>query len=184
MTPKAKRQALLVGGVVAVLAGVAYTTREAEAPAAGAATPSNPAANAGQRRDVPVVDVQLELLKGPRADAGEPERNPFRFEAKAPPPARPRPAIAEAPPPVVTAPPVPQGPPPPPPIPLRFIGLVDAPSQAGRVAILSDGRGNVFYGKEGDIIEGRYRLLRVGPDAADISFTDGRGRQTIRLSGQ
>ena len=67
---------------------------------------------------------------------------------------------------------------------LRFIGLVDAPSQGGRVAILSDGRGNVFYGKEGDIIEGRYRLLRVGPDAADIAFTDGRGRQTIRLSGQ
>jgi hypothetical protein len=61
---------------------------------------------------------------------------------------------------------------------------VDAPSQGGRVAILSDGRGNVFYGKEGDIIEGRYRLLRVGPDAADIAFTDGRGRQTIRLSGQ
>jgi hypothetical protein len=84
----------------------------------------------------------------------------------------------------VIAPPQPQGPPPPPPIPLRFIGLVDAPSQAGRVAILSDGRGNVFYGKEGDIIEGRYRLLRVGPDAAEISFTDGRGRQTIRLSGQ
>ena len=185
MTPKARRQALLVGGVVAVLAGVVYTTRQEDASAAGAAAPSNPVSNTGQaRRDVPVVDVQLELLKEVRAEAGEPERNPFRFEAKAPPPAPPRRAVAETPPPVVTGPPVPQGPPPPPPIPLRFIGLVKAPSQAGRVAILSDGRGNVFYGKEGDIIEGRYRLLRVGPDAAEISFTDGRGRQAIRLSGQ
>ena len=185
MTPKAKRQALLVGGVVAVLAGVVYTTRQEDAPAAGAASPSNPVSTTGQaRRDVPVVDVQLELLKGARAEAGEPERNPFRFQAKAPPPAPPRRAAVDAPPAAVIAPPVPQGPPPPPPIPLRFIGLVEAPSQAGRVAILSDGRGNVFYGKEGDIIEGRYRLLRVGPDAAEISFTDGRGRQTIRLSGQ
>src|SRR5688572_8824793 len=166
MTPKAKRQALLVGGVVAVLAGVVYTTRQEDAPAATGATPSNPVSNTGQpRRDVPVVDVQLELLKGARAEAGEPERNPFRFQAQPPPPP-PRRATAEAPPPAVIAPPVPQGPPLPPPIPLRFIGLVDAPSQAGRVAILSDGRGNVFYGKEGDIIEGRYRLLRVGPDAA------------------
>ena len=184
MTPKARRQALLAGGVVVVVAGLVYTTRSDDAAAAGAARSSNPVADAAQAgRTVPVVDVQLELLKAKRAEAGEPERNPFRFQQKAPPPAPPRRAVV-APPPVVTGPPVPQGPPPPPPIPLRFIGLVDAPSQAGRVAILSDGRGNVFYGKEGDIIEGRYRLLRVGPDAADLSFTDGRGRQTIRLSGQ
>ena len=58
--------------------------------------------------------------------------------------------------------------------------------RAGRAAwlILSDGRGNVFDGKEGDIIEGRYRLLRVGTDAAELVYLDGRGRQTIRLSGQ
>ena len=184
MTPKAKRQALLAGGVVAVLAGVVYTTRQDEPPAAQARAPSNPVSQTAQGRDVPVADVKLELLKGARSEAGEPERNPFRFQPKAPPPAPPRRAVAAPPPPVVTGPPVPQGPPPPPPIPLRFIGLVDAPAQAGRVAILSDGRGNVFYGKEGDIIEGRYRLLRVGPDAADLAFTDGRGRQTIRLSGQ
>jgi hypothetical protein len=50
--------------------------------------------------------------------------------------------------------------------------------------VLSDGRGNVFNGKEGDVIEGRYRLLRVGNDSADLIYLDGRGRQTIRLSGQ
>ena len=183
MTPKVKRQALLAGGVVAVLVGVVYMRGSGDVPATGAVAPSNSATGTAQPgRGVPVVDVQLDLLKRTRPEAGDPERNPFRFQPKAPPPAPPPVPAKRAT--AAVPPPVPQGPPPPPPIPLRFIGLVDAPSQAGRVAILSDGRGNVFYGKEGDIIEGRYRLLRVGPDAADLSFTDGRGRQTIRLSGQ
>jgi hypothetical protein len=183
MTPKARRQALIVAGVLAVVAAVFYSTRDEAVPAAESSAPSNAAAGAGQ--SVPVVDVQLELLKRAPAEAQAPERNPFRFEAKAPPPAPARRTAAAAPsPPPVIVPPAPQGPPPPPPIPLRFIGLVDAPTQSGRVAIFSDGRGNVIPAKEGDIIEGRYRLLRVGPDSADLAFTDGRGRQTIRLSGQ
>ena len=41
-----------------------------------------------------------------------------------------------------------------------------------------------MHGKEGDIIEGRYRVLRVGTDSIDLVYADGRGRQTIRLSGQ
>ena len=79
---------------------------------------------------------------------------------------------------------VPSGPQPPPLISLLLIGLVDAPTQAGRVAILSDGGGSIMYGKEGDIIEGRYKMLKLGPDAAELSYLDGRGRQTIRLSGE
>jgi hypothetical protein len=39
-------------------------------------------------------------------------------------------------------------------------------------------------GREGDLIEGRYRVLRVGADSLDLAYADGRGRQTIRLSGQ
>jgi hypothetical protein len=67
---------------------------------------------------------------------------------------------------------------------LRFIGLIEAPQRAGRVALLSDGRGGLMNGREGDIIEGRFRLLRVGTDSLDIAYADGRGRQTVRLSGQ
>ena len=65
-----------------------------------------------------------------------------------------------------------------------YIGYLDQPGEVPRVAVLSDGRGNVFNGKEGDIIEGRYRVLRIGTDSADLIYVDGRGRQTIRLSGQ
>jgi len=86
--------------------------------------------------------------------------------------------------PVYTGPPVPTGPPPPPPITLRFIGLIEAPPRTGRVALLSDGRGGLMYGREGDTIEGRYRMLRVGTDSIEMAYVDGRGRQTIRLSGQ
>jgi hypothetical protein len=62
--------------------------------------------------------------------------------------------------------------------------MLNAPTQAGRVAVLSDGRGNVFNGREGDIIEGRYRLLKIGAESVELAYADGRGRQVIRLSGQ
>ena len=184
MTLKITRQHLLLAGSLVIAAGVVRVAQREEGPAVAPAAASNPVSKTAERPAgaVPVDDVKLELLTGVRAELAEPERNPFRFRPKPPPPAPPRPAAPPRP--VDGAPPVPAGPPPIPPIPLRFIGLVDAPTQAGRVAILSDGRGNVFYGKEGDIIEGRYRLVRVGPDAAELSYTDGRGRQTVRLSGQ
>jgi hypothetical protein len=82
---------------------------------------------------------------------------------------------------VPTAPP---GPPPPPQILLKFIGVLDTPGRPGAVAILSDNRGSTFYGKEGDVIEGRYKVVRIDGDSVELSFTDGRGRQTLRLSGQ
>ena len=78
----------------------------------------------------------------------------------------------------------PVGPPPPPPIPIKFIGLAGAPGPEGQVVFFSDGRGHVFFGKEGDIIEGRYRVLKVSPGSAELAYLDGRGRQTILLSGQ
>ena len=59
---------------------------------------------------------------------------------------------------------------------------------ADRIAIFGDprsqGLGAPVYGKEGDIIEGRYRVLRVGTDSAELAYLDGRGRQTLRMSGQ
>lgn len=190
MTP-ARRQQMLLGGLVAVLVIVLlWQFGGASEPAIPTSRPSNPApprasapprAESGPSAESMVADVRLELLQQPRGELSVPERNPFRFYA-APAPPRPEPQVAprsDAPPP----PPVQTGPPPPPPIPLRYIGLFDTPAGA-RVAVLSDGRGNTFYGKEGDIIEGRFRMLRVGPDSAELAYIDGRGRQTIRMSGQ
>jgi hypothetical protein len=155
-------------------------TTAAATPGASRRTPAStePAA------PIPVVDLRLELLEQTRAGLGEPQRNPFRFRPRPAPASaasQPAPSTVPAAAPQPAAPPAPTGPPP---IQLRFIGLFDAPGQAGRVAIMSDGRGNVFQGKEGDIIEGRYRVGRVTADSLELSYVDGRGRQVIRLSGQ
>jgi hypothetical protein len=179
------RQLAVVGGLGVVLAGVLIFRADeppAEAPQAPASAVSGTAGAGPPAGQTAVADVRLEMLNPQREDQPETTRNPFRFQPKAPPPSPPRAAAPVRPQPVL--PQAPQGPPPPPPIPLRMIGLLDAPTQAGRVAILSDGRGNVFNGREGDIIEGRYRVLRIGPDNAELAYVDGRGRQVIRLSGQ
>jgi hypothetical protein len=126
--------------------------------------------------------VHLDELNAERPKP-ETERNLFRFKPKAPPPPPP-PVVSTAPP--VSAPVVPSGPPPPPPlapITLKFIGIVEAPSHGEKIAILSDGRNAPFYGKEGAIIEGRFRILKIGVESVELAYADGRGRQTIRLTG-
>jgi hypothetical protein len=82
-------------------------------------------------------------------------------------------------PPVVPLPP--PGPAPPPPIAVKFIGIVER-VDVGRLAVLSDGR-NVYYGREGEIVDGRWRIVRIGEESLQIEYVDGRGRQTVRLTG-
>ncbi len=150
-------------------------------PSAPAAARSAAAPTAAQRPgavDPSDLVVHLGALDEPRPKADGPERNPFRFQPKPPPP----PPVAARPAPQVTAPPVPTGPPPPPPIPLKFIGTVE-PTPGDRVAALSDCR-DTFRGREGDIIDGRYRLVKIGVESVVMEYVDGRGRTTIRLNGQ
>lgn len=186
------QQALVLGGLVVILAvAVAWGVRTMNAPAAARVTsqagtgarPSNQAGAAAGRGNVPNVPVsglKLDALKHEEEDLPDAERNPFRFRPKAPPPPPPRPAA----PPVqafVPPPQQPQGPAPPPPIPLRYIGSYVNPANE-RIATLSDARGTPYFGKEGEIIDGRYRVLRVAPDSVDIAYADGRGRQTLRMT--
>jgi len=179
-----RRQLLLLAVLVAV--AIAIVRWRGPAAPVGDAAPVRTTANAqAPGAGSPVADIRLELLDGRTDNRVSADRNLFRFEARrvasaAPTGARRRAVPVEVP----TGPPPPALPPPPPPIPLRFIGYLDQEGAVPRLAVLSDGRGNVFSGKEGDIIEGRYRVLRVGTDSADLIYVDGRGRQTIRLSGQ
>jgi len=173
---------LLVGvlGVMTLIAAYRFWPQ--------AATPGAPRAGqrAGARTGGPSAvtapDVHLHALQSERPKpAAAPQRDLFRFRAA-------RAAAAVTPPvsaPAPAQPPASSGPPPPPavaPITMRFIGLVEAPEHAQKIAILSDGRG-LYHGREGDIIEGRYRILRIGAESVDMAYLDGRGRQTIRLSG-
>lgn len=183
MTTPPRRQVFLL--LALVLIGVAiYVWRSSSGTVGGGGAAAPAAGGAQSSRQVnPVGDVKLESLEERGQGDATPSRDLFRFESKRVASAAPAPRPPVNPVPVDPAPPVPTGPPPPPPIPLRYIGYLDQP-EVPRVAVLSDGRGNVFNGKEGDIIEGRYRVLRIGTDSADLIYVDGRGRQTIRLSGQ
>jgi hypothetical protein len=130
---------------------------------------------------VTAPDVRLQALDEARPQpVEEPQRDLFRFKPKAAPPRSTQPA-PDAADPGPSAPATPSAPALAP-IALRFIGLVESSETAQKIAILSDGRG-IYEGREGDIIEGRYRILRIGVESVEMAYLDGRGRQTIRLSG-
>ena len=177
-----RRNQLVLGGVAVILALVAYLAwpRTALGPALlsnGPGGATNTLRTSEAADATPLVHLPMLEAKRPEPAAGE--RNPFRF--KPPPAPSPPPRVERSPTPVV-----PSGPPPPPPLPpiaLKFIGVVEAPEQSPKkIAVLSDGR-SVFHGREGDIIEGRFRILRIGAESIEMAYLDGRGRQTIRLTG-
>ena len=134
---------------------------------------------------VPVAPVKLADLTAVRDEPGEGARNPFRFQPKpAPPPPKP---VATVAPPISEAPPrpvAPPGPPPLPPIPLKLLGVVERQSGV-KWAVLTDGKTPTpMYGKDGDIIDGRYAIVKIGTESIEMTYADGRGRQVIRLTGQ
>jgi len=179
MEPERRNQ-LLLAVLVVVLAVVAYRAWPRAAPAAPlASTVTSPPRAAGRRAVVAAPDVHLEALDAERTRPGDTDRNLFRFKPKPPPPPPPpEPKVTRSAGTVLA----PNGAPPTPPIALKFIGVVEAPEHSKKIAVLSDGRG-VYYGVEGGTIEGRYRILRIGAESIEMAYLDGRGRQTIRLSG-
>lgn len=63
---------------------------------------------------------------------------------------------------------------------LRFIGIVEAPESAVRVAILTDGH-DVYHGRVDDVIAGRYRILAIGEKSVEIERAqDGEHRVLMR----
>jgi hypothetical protein len=179
-----RRQLIQLAILLVVLVGVVYYYwDDMFPPAEGTVAASNPSATTAG-----VASGPLSLPSALKFAALEPVsekpnagRNPFRFGVPPPPPAPPRPP---APPPQPVAPPpppVPMGPPPPPPITLKFVGVVQLPT-GRRIASLSDGKG-VLMGAEGDVIDGRFRIVKIGVESIVMEYLDGRGRQTIPLRG-
>ena len=179
-----RRQLLLGVLAVVVVVAVVWTMRPAPTPAGIAAPASRPRdPRAGNTPAGEVDPVKLASLNSSAPSPGEAARNPFRFQPRvvAPPP-RPEGTapVAEAP----RPPPAPPGPPPVPPIPLKFIGVLER-ANGVKWAILTDGKSPTpLYGKDGDIIDGRYVIVKIGAESVEMTHTDGRGRQVIRLTGQ
>ena len=181
----ADRKRLIIGvAALGLLLAFWWFRPSPPAAAVGSVTPAvrgqaaTPGADGG-----PVGPVKLDALANSRGEPGGEARNPFRFKAKAAPPEPTRPLTpapaTEAPKPVV-----PPGPPPPPPIPLKFLGVLER-ANGVKWAVLSDGKSPTpLYGKDGDIIDGRYTIVKIGTESIEMTHADGRGRQVIRLNGQ
>jgi hypothetical protein len=174
------KRALLA--VLVVVLAVLLVRAWFAAPAAPGALVRSPAGvRGGTARTAPTEapDVRLEALGADRPRPRDVDRNLFRFggSRRAAGASLPAPDTAQAPPPSLQ-PPMPSAPP----IALKFIGIVEAPEEAKRIAVLSDGRG-VYHGREGDTIEGRYRILKIGAESIELAQIDGGARQTLRLSG-
>jgi hypothetical protein len=192
MEPKRPREIVLaVLTVLLVIAAyVAYQNYSNGAGPSAAAPASSNTDSRGARRSsaagagktgaaTEAPDVHLDALSEGRPKPDPGGRDLFRYKMKPPPPPPPPPRLTVGPEP----PPPPPVPPPPPPITLKFVGVVDTPAPGKKLAILSDGRGAPVYGHEGDTVLGQYRILRIGAESIEMSYLDGRGRQTIRLSG-
>ncbi len=181
------RPAVLIALAAAVVLLVAWWTLAGK-PAAPAQPPARAAARTPAKdvvtpAETAELNVRLDALHQPRPDAAGTGRNPFRFYTPPPPPPPPAPKptglVATAP----EGPPVPAGPPPPPPITLKYIGLMEGVPGQGKVAAFSDCR-TTMRGREGEIIAGQYRLVHIGVESVVLEYVDGRGRTTIRMSGQ
>lgn len=169
------REALvLVALLVVLVAVVAYQLRgrglsgTPGQAAQGAAGSSRSAVARDHTAAVP--DLRLSALRATAPPLAPSRRNPFVEPPQAPPPsaalARPTPESS-----------VPPGPPP---ITLKLVAIVQG---SGRPLVaLTDGR-DVFYGREGDVIEGRYKIVKVNVESIDISYVDGRGQRRLGLAG-
>lgn len=182
-----------------VTATVYVVTRIFSGPVASPGVPTTPARTQGRvaangHVEPKDLDVRVETLAEQPAPLESPKRNIFRFEPKAPPPPEPGsfvPTPRPVPDPGLTPAPPPVGPPPPPPIrdTVKFIGIVEtAKGKIGAFSIWDaqarECRGVPSAAREGEVIDGRYRVVRLGIESATVTTLDGKVQDTLPLNGQ
>lgn len=95
------------------------------------------------------------------------------FRSQAPPPDIPK---------VITTPITPGPPPPapPPPINLKFYGFASRKNGEGKKIFLASGD-DIFVAKEGDIVNRRYRIVKINNNSVDVEDVLTNNRQTLPL---
>ncbi len=170
---------LLLGLAVVALLVTKVMTHWTPAPATPS-IPTRPGTRArGQQVDPKELDIRLDALEAARPDQGDVARNPFRFYQRPAPPQAPVSATPTNPGPETPPQPVI---PPPPPIPWKLMGFVEI-KPGVRVAALSDCKGGTWNARQGEIVDGQYRLVRLQIESVVIEYLDGKGQQTLRLEG-
>jgi hypothetical protein len=70
--------------------------------------------------------------------------------------------------------------PPPPPITLKFFGFANRPGETKKVFLVQGE--DIFIAAEGDIVDRRYRVLRISPSAVDVEDVINNNRQSLPLT--
>jgi hypothetical protein len=178
--PQRRRQIWQLGALVAVLAILLWYHFRQTAPPGSTSNRmvQAPAAASGALRLPEPLKLSALAAAPGTADIG---RNPFVYGTR---PAAPLPAPSALPPsrpPLPAAAPAPQGPPP---IPLTLAGIAEMPGSGRAMATLRDPiSGALFQALEGDVVDGRYRVVRIGVQSVVLSYLDGSGSRTIPLGG-
>jgi hypothetical protein len=199
--PQRTRQLVLLGALIVVaIAAFVYQSTGVPSPTApppvasntGATTTRTPATAGKPGLPEPVKLGALETVPA-EPEAG---RNLFRFGSKPAPPAPPPPPPMPAP--VVQPPPQPTGPPP---IPLKALGRQVLPVPVGKTVDPVTGRevqqvenrtfatlkdpatGRVFTASEGQVVDGRYKVVKIGLQSVEMTYLDGTGRKLIQYGG-
>ena len=182
--PQRARSWLLAVLAIVLVALVAYQmwpdpSPVEPVPASGAPAQRQQGA-ARQELDPAELKVKLDALVAKRPEVDEANRNPFRFT---PPPAPPPPPVSQqsSKPLAPVGPPPEPLPPPIPPIPLKFMGTVEKPGML--LAALTDCKGYAYAAREGEIVDGRYRLVKIQVESVILEYSNGTGRTTVRKSG-
>ncbi len=106
-------------------------------------------------------------------------RNIFDRESAPPipkPVAPPRPGNPDS----LTTPPPVYTPPPPPPIPLKFFGFANSQGEPKQVFLSQSD--DVFVAREGDVVNRRYKVVKINPNSVEIEDLLTNSRQTIPLT--
>jgi hypothetical protein len=73
-----------------------------------------------------------------------------------------------------------QAPPPPPPIDLKFYGFAGPRNGSKRIFLLKGE--DIFLAKEGDIVDRRYKIMRIGPTSVEVQDVLTNNTQNIPLT--
>jgi hypothetical protein len=182
-----KKKTLIAGGllvVAAVLVVRAFSGGGQDSPPPTPATTTSAASVAAKKAAAkkaanPLVahsldpTLRFDLLKSSEDVTYQGTgRNIFRSEA--PPPDIPKPvqsALQQQ---------AAQAPPPPPPIDLKFYGFAGPKNGAKRIFLLKGE--DIFLAKEGDIVDRRYKIMRILPTSVEVQDVLTNNTQTIPLS--
>lgn len=181
-TDSRRRPAILLSCVLAAFGCGPAPPRAGPAGESAAAALATRGPAAGSPVETP-FDVRLDGLPGRAPAPDRPARNPFRFASAA---AAPSPAsgggVAEGG--GATAPVQVDGwRPAGDPAALRFIGVLEAPESAGRVAVLTDGAG-VYHGSVNDVVGGRWRIVALDRAAVVLERSGTGERLTLTPGGE